>query len=114
MDLYPALKPAALHILLALTEGDTHGYAIMQAVRARSGGKMRLGTGSFYRHLAKLIDAGLVAEVETRRPADDPRRGANYRLTSRGRHALNAEKRRLADLVAAIDGFSPSPRKGPA
>jgi len=108
------LKPAALHILLALTEGDAHGYAIMQAVRARSAGKVGLGTGSFYRHLAKLIDAGLVAEVDTRRPADDPRRGANYRLTSRGRQALNAEKRRLADLIAAIDGFSPSPRKGPA
>jgi DNA-binding PadR family transcriptional regulator len=114
MDPYPPFKPAALHILLALLDGDSHGYGIMQSVRARSGGQIALGTGSFYRHLAKLIDAGFVTEIDTRRPPDDPRRGVHYRLTPRGRQALAAEKRRLADLIAAMERLSPASRKGSA
>ena len=54
------LKPAVFYILLALAERDSHGYAVMQAVRERSAGQVPLGTGSFYRHLAQLIDDGLV------------------------------------------------------
>ena len=56
----PPLKPAVFHILLALAEEDRHGYAIMQKVREQSGGQIPLQTGSFYRHLSKLIEAGLV------------------------------------------------------
>jgi len=104
-----ALKPAALHILAALAAGDCHGYAVMQRVRERSGGAVPLQTGSFYRHLAKLIDAGLVQTVAARPADDDPRRGAYYRISPRGRDALAAERRRLADLVAALQ-----PRKARA
>ena len=113
MDISTPLKPAALHILIVLAEGDCHGYAIMQAVRERSQGRVPLGTGSLYRHLAKLIDAGWVTEAPPRRPDDDPRRGTHYRLTSRGRQVLAAEKRRLIELVAAMDGLR-SLRKGSA
>jgi DNA-binding PadR family transcriptional regulator len=109
------VKPAVFHVLLALAEGATHGYAAMQAVREQSGGQIAIGTASFYRHLSQLIEQGLVAEA--RRPPhpedDDPRRGAYYHLTPRGVRALAAERNRLAALVAAIDALKPA-RRGPA
>lgn len=97
-----ALKPAVFHILLALAEGDSHGYAIMQAVREQSGGRVPLQTGSFYRHLTTLIDQGLVAEAPAPRDVHDPRRGTHYRLTPQGRRALELERRHLAALVSAM------------
>jgi len=104
------LKPAAFYLLLALVDGDAHGYAVMQAARDRADGQAPLQTASFYRHLAKLIDAGLVVELE--RPADaDPRRGAYYRLTARGRQVLVDERRRLAGLVAKMRALKPASRK---
>jgi DNA-binding PadR family transcriptional regulator len=102
MDISIPLKPAVLHILLALAEEDRHGYAIMQAVREQSRGAVPLRTGSFYRHLAALIRDGLVTEAPERPPEDDPRRGAYYRLTDEGRRVLAAERQRLLDLVAAF------------
>ena len=108
------IKPAVFYILLALAEQDRHGYAIMQAVRERSGGQVPLRTGSFYRHLAQLIADGVVAETSGRPADDDPRRGTYYRLTAPGHRVLAAERRRLADLVAVIDGLRPVSRRGPA
>jgi DNA-binding PadR family transcriptional regulator len=110
---YPALKPAVFHVLLALAEGSTHGYAAMQAVRDQSGGRVAIGTAYFYRHLARLLEDGLVVEAADRPPDDDPRRGAYYRLTPRGMRVLAAERTRLASLVAAIDALNPA-RRGPA
>ena len=108
------LKPAVFHILLALAERESHGYAVMQAVRERSNGAVALRTGSFYRHLSRLIEVGLVAEAGERPADDDPRRGAYYRLTTRGQRALADERRRLASLVAAIDNLRPASRRGSA
>jgi len=109
MGMSSPLKPAVLHILLALATEDRHGYAIMQAVRDQSGGSVPLRTGSFYRHLSNLIDAGLVVESGGRPEDDDPRRGAYYRLTDTGREALAAERRRLGALLAAFpDGKRPA------
>lgn len=105
------LKPIPLHILLALADGDSHGYALMQAIRARTSGSVAVQTASFYRHLGKLIDEGWVAESTTRREGDDPRRGTYYRLTPRGRQVLAEEKRRLTDLVAQMKKIPLSPRK---
>lgn len=103
MDTSPApLKPAVFHILLALANQESHGYAIMQTVREQSGGRVRLQTGSLYRHLATLIDQGLVAEGPAPRHVEDPRRGTHYRLTARGRQALEDERRYLAGLMAAL------------
>jgi len=97
------LKPAVFHILLALADRESHGYAIMQAVRDQSSGHVPLRTGSFYRHLSTLIRDGLVAESPDRPKNDDPRRGAYYRLTAQGRSALAHERTRLSRLVAALD-----------
>jgi len=106
------LKPAAFHILLALADRESHGYAIMQAVREQSGGHVPLRTGSFYRHLSALIRDGLVAESPDRPKDDDPRRGAYYRVTARGHEALAAERTRLSRLVAALDAVRPHTRRG--
>jgi PadR family transcriptional regulator len=105
------LKPIPLHILLVLTDGESHGYAIMQAIRTRTNGAVAVQTASFYRHLGKLIDEGWVAEAAGRREDDDPRRGTYYRITPRGRQALAWEKRRLTDLVAQMKKIQLSPRK---
>ena len=106
------LKPAAFHILLALADRESHGYAIMQAVRDQSSGHVPLRTGSFYRHLSALVRDGLVVESPDRPKDDDPRRGAYYRLTARGHDALSAERVRLTRLVAALDAVRPQPRRG--
>ena len=108
------LKPVALHILLALTDRDSHGYALMQTIREQSGQQVAVQTASFYRHLGKLMDEGLVIEAPGRRDGDDPRRGAYYRITARGRQVLAAEKRRLTDLVAQMNRVRLSPRKAGA
>jgi DNA-binding PadR family transcriptional regulator len=105
------LKPIPLHILLALADGDSHGYGVMQAIRARTHGTVAVKTASFYRHLGTLIDEGWIAEAPGRREGDDPRRGTYYRITPRGRQALVDEKRRLTDLVAQLKRVRLSPRK---
>lgn len=108
------LKPAVFHILLALAARDNYGYAVMQAVRRTSDGQVPLSPGSFYRHLATLMEDGLVVELSHRRAGDDPRRGSYYRLTARGHAVLAEERKRLAALVAAIDGLRIAPKRGPA
>jgi DNA-binding PadR family transcriptional regulator len=113
-DMCAALKPALFHILLALADAPLHGYAAMQSVRDRSGGSVRLSTGSFYRHLSKLLDDGLVEEARGRPADDDPRRGAYYRVTPQGRQVLARERDRLAALVAALDALRPASRRGRA
>ena len=103
------LKPVVFHVLLALAERESHGYGVIQLVRERSEGRIRLETGPFYRHLRKLLDEGLVEESERRPTEDDARRGAYYRLTRFGREVITAESRRLARLVSLSHdlGFDP-------
>jgi DNA-binding PadR family transcriptional regulator len=107
------LKPAVFHILLALAEGDRHGYAVMRAVRERSGGLVPLQTGSFYRHLARLIDDGLVAEVKPSAASRGrhPMRGVSYRLTPAGRRVMTREHERLAELVDHLTSLGLSSRR---
>ena len=102
MDISTPLSSVPLHILLALSEGPVHGYGILQSVRERSGGTVKLGTGSLYRHLSTLIAAGLVTEVKPAASAD-PRRRSSYRLTARGGQALAAERDRVAALLASLN-----------
>lgn len=94
----PALTPAMHHILLALLRGDLHGYAIMQEIEKITDGSMRLGPGTLYTNLPKLVDAKLVEESAHRDESDDERR-RYYRLTSAGRAAVLEETRRLQRLV---------------
>jgi DNA-binding PadR family transcriptional regulator len=92
------LSPAALHILLSLAGEELHGYAIMQEVQRQSEGKYKLGPGTLYDNLQKLMERGMVEELGKRPGDDDPRR-RYYRLSSFGRGVLAAEIARLDDVV---------------
>ena len=98
------LKPNSFHVLLTLSDGDQHGYAIMQAVLDRTGGKVRLWPATLYGTLKKLLEEGLIEESGDRPAAafDDARR-KYYRLTPAGRAALAAESNRLRELVRILD-----------
>jgi DNA-binding MarR family transcriptional regulator len=106
MNMNSSLAPAALRILVALIDGESHGYGVLQ--RARGHGPQN--TASFYRHLQKLIDAKLVESSPRPRDAD-PRRGDYYRLTAAGREALMREKTRLTALLASLDQIPPAGRR---
>lgn len=92
------LSPAMHHILLALLEHDLHGYAIMQSVDVLSNGALRMGPGTLYGTLKRLLEQGLVEETDERPDEDDERR-RYYRLTRAGRDAVRAETARLSRLV---------------
>ena len=97
-DEHFALTPAMHHILLALLKEDRHGYAIMQAVEVLSDGAMRLGPGTLYSTIRKLLQAKMIEE-SGERPDDDDERRRYYRLTNSGRAAVLAETKRMAQLV---------------
>ena len=92
------LSPATLHILLSLAGEQLHGYAIMQEVQRQSDGKYKLGPGTLYDNLQKMINRGLVEELGKKPGDDDPRR-RYYRLSTLGRGVLTAEISRLDDVV---------------
>jgi DNA-binding PadR family transcriptional regulator len=98
LDPFLPLSFAAQHILLALSDEDRHGYGIMQEVARQSDGKYKLGSGTLYDNLEKLIDQGLVIEAPRRSAKDDPRR-RYYRLTALGRRVFSAEVTRLEGVV---------------
>ena len=91
------LSSAALHILLALAESNLHGYGIMQAVKRQSGGTYRLGPGTLYANLDRLLASGLVGENERRLKDGETRR--EYCLTSNGERVLRLEVRRLRQVI---------------
>ena len=108
------LQPAAFHILLALAAGERHGYALMSDVEELSGGALRIGPGTLYGSIKRLLAAGLIEESEARPDAalDDQRR-RYYRLTPQGRAILSAEAARLARLVTvATQRKVLEPRRG--
>lgn len=92
------LAPAALHILLALAGEDLHGYAIMQEVARQSDGRYKLGPGTLYDNLQRLVDQGLVREMGPRANDADARR-RYYRLNAAGRNLLETEVTRLESVV---------------
>jgi DNA-binding PadR family transcriptional regulator len=94
------LTAVAFDILLALADGDRHGYSIMQDVDRRADGRTTLHAGTLYRALARLLDARLVQELEERPgPERDDGRRRYYRLTALGRAVAAAEAARLASRV---------------
>ena len=98
LDNFLPLSPATLHILLSLAGEELHGYAIMQEVQRQSEGKYKLGPGTLYDNLQKMIERGLVEELGQRPGEEDPRR-RYYRLSTLGRGVLTAEISRLGDVV---------------
>ncbi|HKF58116.1 MAG TPA: PadR family transcriptional regulator [Blastocatellia bacterium] len=100
-DLLP-LTPAVFHILLALADGERHGYGIMQEVEARTRKKVRLGPGTLYGSIKRMIADNLIEESEERPdPALDDERRRYYKLTRFGRMVAIAEAERLENLVGA-------------
>ena len=104
------LPPVTFHILVALAGGELHGYAIIQDVAARTGGEVQLGAGTLYRSIHRMLEQGLIVEVQER-PAlevDDQRR-RYYQITPFGEAVARAEAGRLAKLVklARARGFAP-------
>lgn len=108
------LRPVEFEILLTLAPGERHGYAIIQETDARSGGAVRLETGTLYRALQRLVQGGLVTPVE-RRTAEDggDERRRYYALTPAGRTAAAAEATRMARLVAAAQAARLIPLPAP-
>ncbi|HEX4543728.1 MAG TPA: PadR family transcriptional regulator [Candidatus Acidoferrum sp.] len=92
------LSPAVLHVLLALSSEDRHGYGIMQEVARQSDGRYKLGPGTLYDNLQKLMEQGIVEESPQRSTGEDPRR-RYYRLTRFGRRLLSTEITRLEGVV---------------
>jgi DNA-binding PadR family transcriptional regulator len=96
------LTPAGFHILLALADGEKHGYAVMQEVAKRSQGKVRLGPGTLYGSIKRMLSEGLIEESDERPdPKLDDERRRYYRLTEFGQRVAEAEAERLAGLVDA-------------
>src|SRR5579863_4566532 len=89
------LPAAAFQILLALSDGDLHGYAIMRLVEEQSEGRVRLGPGTLYSSIQALLEEGLIEEIES--ASDDRRR--LYRITSNGRKTARTEAERLAGIL---------------
>jgi len=103
------LPPATFHILLSLTAGQRHGYAIIQEVEERTGGKLRLSAGTLYRSIARMVEQGLIAEVTRRLSREEDQRRRYYRITAFGTAVARAEMRRLTQLVrlARASGLTP-------
>jgi DNA-binding PadR family transcriptional regulator len=94
------LSPAAFHIMLVLADGENHGYAIMKEVAEQTQGRMRLGPGSLYGTIKRMLADGWIEESDERPdPKLDDERRRYYRLTSVGRKLVQAEAERLEQLV---------------
>jgi DNA-binding PadR family transcriptional regulator len=91
------LSPATLHVLLALAGSDLHGYAIMLEVARQSGGQYRIGPGTLYDNLKKLLSLGLVEDVPAKKREAQQRR--QYHLTDAGNAVLSAEVQRLSGVL---------------
>ena len=97
----PPLSPAVFHVLLALADGERHGYAIMQDVAENTGGRIKMGPGTLYGTIKRLLQVRIIEESEERPdPELDDERRRYYRLTALGQRTVRAEAMRYADLVA--------------
>jgi len=99
------LTPTVFHMLLALADGEKHGYGIMQAVAEETRGKMQIRIGSLYGSIRRMMEAGLIEETAERPdPELDDERRRYYGLTEFGRRVLAAEAARIAQAMAVIEG----------
>jgi DNA-binding PadR family transcriptional regulator len=115
IDRHLPLPAAVFHILIALGESDKHGYAVMQEVADRTGGRVRMSPGTLYGSIRKMLDEGLIEEIflrGARASAKEDERRRYYRVTKFGRAVAAAEAARLSALLhdARVAGLVP--RKG--
>jgi DNA-binding PadR family transcriptional regulator len=107
------LRPSVFHILLALSDGDLHGYGIMQEVAEHTAGQIKLGPGTLYGAIKRLLAERLIVEADERPdPELDDERRRYYRLTDFGQQVLKAEVRRISDMVSVAQRkrLIPKPR----
>lgn len=97
-----SLPAASLHLLLALLDGELHGYALMQRVAELSDGSVKMGPGTLYGTLKRLCDEGLIEESTDRKARVDTERRRYYELTSAGRETALSELARLRALVHRV------------
>jgi DNA-binding PadR family transcriptional regulator len=103
------LPSVTFHVLIAVSSGPCHGYAIIQDVASRTTGTLRLGAGTLYRSMARMVEQGLIAETSKRPAQGDDERRRYYRITPFGTAVARAEMRRLSNLVqlARASGLTP-------
>ena len=116
-DLLP-LTPAMLHVLLALADGDKHGYAIIKEVSRRTSEEVALGAGTLYALIKRLLAEGMILETDERPdPSLDDERRRYYRLTTFGRAVAMADVQRLEAIVEQAHAkrlFAPAGKRGRA
>ena len=96
----PPLTPAVFHVLLALADGERHGYAIMQEVAESTGGRIKMGPGTLYGTIKRLLETRMIEESDERPDPDlDDERRRYYRLTALGQRAVRAEASRYAEMA---------------
>lgn len=101
-DDFLPLPASVMHIVVALADGEKHGYAIMRDVTELSGGSVTMGSGTLYGAIKRMLDQGLIEETEERPdPALDDQRRRYYRLTALGQQVGAAERQRLTRLLDA-------------
>jgi DNA-binding PadR family transcriptional regulator len=106
------LPPAVFQILVALADQDRHGYAIMQDIASRTDGRMKLSPGTLYGSIKRMLEVGLITELDDRPdPDNDDERRRYYRLTRMGREVAQAEADRLATLLRQARAAGLSPRR---
>lgn len=94
------LTPAVFHILMALADGEKHGYSIMKDVEKQTNGKMKLGPGTLYGSIKRMLAAGLIEESDERPdPSMDDERRRYYQISSNGQTELSEECKRLDEAV---------------
>lgn len=99
IDLLP-LSHTQFHILLVLTKGTNHGYAIMKEIESETRGRFKVGPATLYRSIKRMLDANLIEETDEKPdPGIDDERRRYYRLSKFGRRVVTAEAQRLAELV---------------
>jgi DNA-binding PadR family transcriptional regulator len=104
------LPPATFHILMALADEDRHGYAVIQDIAARTGGRLQMSAGTLYRSIQRMQEQGLIVEPRERpAPEQDDERRRYYRITSFGLAVAKAEAGRLSEMVrlARARGIAP-------
>jgi DNA-binding PadR family transcriptional regulator len=96
------LTPAVFHILLALADGEKHGYGIMKDVETQTSGQVKMGPGTLYGSIKRMLAAGLIRETDERPdPELDDERRRYYILTALGQDVVSVESRRLEQAVRA-------------
>jgi DNA-binding PadR family transcriptional regulator len=104
------LQSSTFYILMALGDGEMHGYAIIQDVAARTGGEVKLSAGTLYRSIQRMQEQGLIIESRRRPvPEEDDERRRYYKITDFGSAVIRAELRRLTSMIrlARVKGFVP-------